>query len=242
MINREQLTPLSELSDHKVAADDSDVRGWTVIAADGQSIGTVTDLLIDTTRMKAEYLAVDTEAEGDVFVPAASATLNPERREVRVSDYASERDSRHVTGGTDTVRGYAASSATDERSRLTRAEEEVRIGKREVAAGEVVVAKHVESERVSQDVPVERERVRVERRPVSGEYASGDLGADEIRVPIIQEELVVEKRPVVKEELVISKERVTETERVDTDVRKERFDVSGDTDLVDDDRTGRRSR
>jgi uncharacterized protein (TIGR02271 family) len=111
--------------------------------------------------------------------------------------------------------------------RLTRAEEEVRIGKRSAQAGEVRIGKHVETERVRQPVTVERERVTVERRPVTDasrtEVRMGDQ--QEIVVPVMSEEVVVEKRPVVKEELVIGKERVSETEQVETEVRKERFDI-----------------
>ncbi len=42
----------------------------------------------------------------------------------------------------------------------------------------------------------------------------------------------MEKRAVVKDEIVVSKDRVTDTERVETEVRKEHFDVSGDTELL----------
>jgi uncharacterized protein (TIGR02271 family) len=44
-------------------------------------------------------------------------------------------------------------------------------------------------------------------------------------VPIVEEELVVERRPVVKEEIVIKKKAVRETRTVEADLRKERVDV-----------------
>jgi uncharacterized protein (TIGR02271 family) len=120
-----------------------------------------------------------------------------------------------------------------ERDRLTRSEEELAVGKREVKKGEVRVGKHVESEHVSRDVPLERERVHVERRPATERTAgSADLGEDEIRVPVREEQAVVEKRPVVKEEVVISKERATEPKRVEADVRKERIDVDEEGNVV----------
>lgn len=49
---------------------------------------------------------------------------------------------------------------------------------------------------------------------------------DEIRVPVVEEELVVEKRPVVKEELVVKKAAVTREQRVEADLRKEQVDIS----------------
>ena len=107
----------------------------------------------------------------------------------------------------------------------------------------MVVAKHVETERVT--VPVERrvERVRVERRPVSGAPASGqEIAAGEIRVPLVQEEVVVEKRPVVKEEVVISKDATHETQQIETDVRREQVDVGGDPSHLESEEARRRAR
>jgi uncharacterized protein (TIGR02271 family) len=223
-MNRDHLTPLSEMKNYKVSDEDPDVRGWQVVGTNGQQLGTVRDLLIDPSRMKAEYFAVTDGRQESYLVPAASAQLDSTRHHVLVGSAAVEPDYG-------TRAGSSAADYTDDR-RLTRAEEEVRIGKREVPAGEVVVAKHVESERVTEDVPVTRERVNVERRPVSEMRGSADIGEDEIRIPVVEEELVVEKRAVVKEEIVVSKDRVTDTERVETEVRKEQFDVSGDTELL----------
>ena len=114
-------------------------------------------------------------------------------------------------------------------ARVTRSEEELSIGKRQVKAGEVEVRKTVETERVSQQVPVTREEVTVERRPVNDRMAAADIGADAIRVPLTQEELVVEKRPVVKEEIVVSKHAVQETQTVEADLKKERAEVEDTT-------------
>jgi uncharacterized protein (TIGR02271 family) len=109
---------------------------------------------------------------------------------------------------------------------VERVEEELAVGKRRVQAGEVAVHKHVETEHVQQPVTTMREEVEVERRPVrEGSPAQQDLGDDEIRVPIMAEEAVVEKRPVVKEEIVIKKRPVQDTKQVEADVRREKVDV-----------------
>jgi uncharacterized protein (TIGR02271 family) len=73
-----------------------------------------------------------------------------------------------------------------------------------------------------------REEVEVERRPITEgqEGQAAELKGDEIRVPLMEEEVVVEKRPVTKEEVVIRKHAVEETENVEADVRKERVDIS----------------
>ena len=85
--------------------------------------------------------------------------------------------------------------------------------------------KTVETEHVRQNVPVRREEVTVERRPVNERMAAADIGDDAIRVPLTQEEVVVEKRPVVKEEIVVRKHAVQDTRVVEADVRKERVDI-----------------
>ena len=59
---------------------------------------------------------------------------------------------------------------------------------------------------------------------------------DEIVVPIIEEEVVVEKRPVIKEEIRIRKDIVEEEEVVEADVRKEEIDIDDQTRTRGDDR------
>jgi uncharacterized protein (TIGR02271 family) len=250
MHSRDHLKSLRELGGYEVSREDPDVRGWNVVAVDGQRVGTVKDLIVDTDRMKVEYLEIDGDDThaGALRVPVSSAQLDTQQREVVVGgtmagDFSGPET---VAGRADTLRSEASEPGYPDRDRTTlrRAEEELRIGKREVQAGEVVVAKHVETERVSEPVTLERERVRVERRPVT-EAMSGhvDIGSDEIRVPLVEEELIVEKRPVVKEELVLSKERVQDTETVNTELRREEFDVQSTPDrLIDDDGNATRGR
>ena len=114
--------------------------------------------------------------------------------------------------------------------RLTVSEEELSVGKRQVQAGEVEVRKSVETEHVRENVPVMREEVSVERRPVNDVRAAGTIGGDEaIRIPVTREEVVVEKRPVVKEQIIVRKHAVTENQTVQADLKRERVDISGDT-------------
>lgn len=114
-----------------------------------------------------------------------------------------------------------------EQERLTLAEEELRVGKRQVPAGEVALQKTVETRHVEQEVPLMYEEVIVERRPITDPNASADveIREDEIRIPVMAEEAVVEKRVVGREEVVLNKEQRTETEIVEADLRKERLDV-----------------
>lgn len=109
--------------------------------------------------------------------------------------------------------------------KLTLSEEELQVGKRQASAGEVGIRKTVDTEHVQKRVPVSREEVTVERRPIEAGRAATDIGEDEIRIPLTKEALVVDKRVVGKEEIVVKKRMVTEDETVEADIRKERVDI-----------------
>ena len=124
--------------------------------------------------------------------------------------------------------------------RVQRSEEELVAGTREREAGSVKVRKRVRTDRERLSVPKKREEVSVERVPVEedrreaegrgGALESGIVEEDgEIRIPIVEEEIVVEKRPVVKEEIQLRKNVVEEEEVVEEDVRKEEVDVEDRT-------------
>lgn len=127
---------------------------------------------------------------------------------------------------------------TGDEERITLSEEELTIGKREREAGAVEVEKHVETEHVRESVPVMREEVTVERRPVTDPTnTEARFDGDEIRIPIVEEEVVIEKRAVVKEELVIHKDQVQDERVVEADLRRERVEThqSGEVSRVGDD-------
>jgi uncharacterized protein (TIGR02271 family) len=118
--------------------------------------------------------------------------------------------------------------------RIVLSEEELTVGKREVAAGEVVVHKHLEEQVVRQTVPLTREQVDIERRPVPPGVGLEPRTEDGVMyVPIIEEELVITKRLVAREELVIRKTRVTEDQVVEETLRRERVEVTGPEGSVD---------
>jgi uncharacterized protein (TIGR02271 family) len=125
-------------------------------------------------------------------------------------------------------------------------EEELRARKRPVESGEVRVRKEVVTENRTIDVPVTREEVVVERRPVNREATDADFteGEEEISIPLMEEEVEVEKRPVVKEEVTLRKERVQDTQQVSDTVRREEAHVEeeGNVQEVDETKPRRRNR
>ncbi|HEV2148342.1 MAG TPA: YsnF/AvaK domain-containing protein [Longimicrobiaceae bacterium] len=117
-------------------------------------------------------------------------------------------------------------------ARLTLSEEELAVGKRRMEAGEVEIDKRVETRHVSEQVPLSHDEVTIERRPIEpGMHASARIAEEEIRVPLSEEEAVVQKRVVPKEELVVRKQQVEETEMVEADLRRERVDVDTEGDV-----------
>lgn len=114
---------------------------------------------------------------------------------------------------------------------ITLSEEELAVGTRAVAAGDVTVRKVVETEHVVERVPVMREEVTIERRPLDGARAAAgaEIREEEIRIPVVEEDVVVEKRTVPKEEIVVRKNAVQETKTVEADLRTERATVEDQT-------------
>jgi len=121
-------------------------------------------------------------------------------------------------------------------------EEELHVSKHPVKKGEVEVRKEVVTEQRHITVPVQREEVVIERKPVSGRAAAGDMHADQVRIPVTEEEVDVHKETKVKEEVSVGKRKVTGTETVGGTVRKEqlRVEEQGDVEVHGDARTTRK--
>ena len=132
--------------------------------------------------------------------------------------------------------GAAGDQEKEDELRVRRSEEELKIGTREREAGSVRVRKRVVTEHERIVVARKRVEVTVENVPVEGgaipaggRTTESEIREEEIVVPVIEEEIVVEKRPVVKEEIRIRKEVVEDTEIVEEDVRREEVEVDDET-------------
>jgi uncharacterized protein (TIGR02271 family) len=137
-------------------------------------------------------------------------------------------------GSTDPAPG--ATGREEDEVRVRRSEEELRVEKRQHEAGTMRVRKRVRTDRERIEVPKKRVEVTVERVPVEGTTPVGEgitatpeIGDEEIVVPIVEEEIVVEKRPVVKEEIRIRKQVVEDVEVVEEDVRREEIEIDDQT-------------
>ena len=77
------LRRLRDLADFEVADGSPDVRGWTVRGNDGQSLGTVHELIVDADALKVRYLDVEldgrfhiNEQENHILLPIGAASLD----------------------------------------------------------------------------------------------------------------------------------------------------------------------
>ncbi|TJZ32309.1 YsnF/AvaK domain-containing protein [Priestia megaterium] len=121
----------------------------------------------------------------------------------------------------DTIREIQYES--EEQKSVQLREEQLDVRKKRVQIGEVQLRKEIVEELRTIQVPVIREEVYVERRPViDGQYDGGPLTENEIiRIPITEERIEVTKRPVVVEEVVVGKRKFQETKEMKDTVRKE---------------------
>jgi uncharacterized protein (TIGR02271 family) len=149
----------------------------------------------------------------------------------------SQSDSGLPEGGTGTGAGYDAGSGYDTSGpstddAMTRSEEELRVGTSSRPAGRARLRKWVETERVSETVPVSHEEVRIEREPITDANAGAALDGPEIseeehEVPLYEEEVVANTEVVPKERVRMEKETVVDQQQVDADLRKERIEAEG---------------
>lgn len=195
----------------------NDVRQLIEVAADKETVknGPTYD---DDREITPEF-----ENEVYSYYGLQRAPSVEERGSYSYGDYYAEQ-STQTTGVTDRT-----DVSYEDELRVQRTEEELVAGTREREAGSIRVRKRVRTAREHIEVPIRHEEVTVERVPMEGAASEAEIGEDEVVVPVIEEEVVVQKRPVVKEEVRIRKGVVEDTEVVEEDVRREEIEVEDET-------------
>jgi uncharacterized protein (TIGR02271 family) len=118
--------------------------------------------------------------------------------------------------------------ADEEAGRIALAEERLRVGKRQVERGRVVVRTRVEEREEIAEAELRSEEVTVERVPVNREVEAVPPVREEDGVtiiPIVEEQMVVLTRLVLKEEVRITRTSRTELFREPVRLRSERAEV-----------------
>lgn len=158
------------------------------------------------------------------------------------SAYHGEDFDREERRGVDTGRGQDIArdtSGPETDSAMTRSEQEVEISKHRRERGRVRLRKYVETDTVTKTVPVEREKVRLEREPVTDDNVDAatsgpDLSDEEAEVTLTEEEVDVQKRTVPKERVRLETDVETEEREVSEEVGRERLDVQEEGDVEGD--------
>ncbi|WP_088891463.1 DUF2382 domain-containing protein [Leptolyngbya ohadii] len=110
-------------------------------------------------------------------------------------------------------------------------EERLVANKQRQKTGEVIVGKRVETERKQVQVPIEKERVVIERntpadagRPVAPGEATFDQG-EVARVEVYEETPDIRKEVVLREEVNVRKEVDRDTVKAEEEIRREELDI-----------------
>ena len=203
--------------------------GMDVLDSNGEKIGKCGEILGDYFNVDAGFLgttvyyvpfnAITEVADNNIF-------LNVRKDQIDTMGW-NERPTATTTG---------ASTTTDTDRTMQLREEELQARKTPVETGRVQLGKEVVEEQRTVDVPVTREEVYVERRPVERHPTDQPLdetASETIRVPVREEQVEVEKQPVVYEEVGVSKRATEETREVSDTVRREelRTENAGDVEI-----------
>ena len=125
----------------------------------------------------------------------------------------------------------------DHHSNIKLYEERLVSSKSRTKTGEVSVGKHIETETARVSVPVERERVVIERTTPTGEATVVDpdtvnFGEGEVaRVELYEEQAEVHKEAYVREEVKVKKVVEQDTVEAKETIRREELDIDTQGDL-----------
>ncbi|VTU00462.1 Uncharacterized protein OS=Crinalium epipsammum PCC 9333 GN=Cri9333_0093 PE=4 SV=1: DUF2382 [Gemmataceae bacterium] len=196
----------------------------------GKGVGELIDPTTEDNWIREYAAKSGSQADPDISRPAyrygieSGSKYTGRRFEDVEPDLRSGWEASHAKSGVawDQARG-AVRDAFDRTIKLH--EERLNVTKESVKTGEVGVRKEVVTEHKQITVPVEREEVVIERRPASGATTTGGIRAEEIRIPVKEEQVHVSKETVLKEEVTVGKRKVQDTKTVEGDVRREEVKV-----------------
>ncbi|KPQ32704.1 MAG: hypothetical protein HLUCCA11_20745 [Phormidesmis priestleyi Ana] len=127
---------------------------------------------------------------------------------------------------------YTAPQTTDTNQPIRLYEERLIADKNRMKAGNVSVGKHVETESSQVSIPVERERVVIERTEGTGTMAADPdhvfADGEVARMEVYEEKANVRKEAFVREEVNVRKETDQEMVTEKASIRREELDVDSD--------------
>ena len=141
------------------------------------------------------------------------------------------------TAVTDVDEDIRTRTDLDDDGKIRLYEERLTVNKQREKAGEVTIGKHVETQTAQVAVPVERERIVIERTdgagtavaPGTASFAEGGVA----KVELYEETADIQKQAFVREEVSVRKEVETETVSTSETIRREELDVQSDGDVIE---------
>ena len=233
------------------------LQGKTMLGAGGDKLGTIDTLYADREDGSPTFATVNTGLFGgkSSFVPLEQAELKgddlvvPYAKDLvkeapgidpdsELSPQEEDRLYAHygVGGGFATAQTTGAgqdTSGPNTDDAMTRSEEHLQVGTQQVEAGRARLRKFVTTETETVQVPVTKERVTLEREPITdgnvGQALDGPaISEEEHEVVLTEERPVVAKEAVPVERVRLDKETVTEEATVSEELRKEQIEIDGD--------------
>jgi stress response protein YsnF/sporulation protein YlmC with PRC-barrel domain len=232
--------------------DYTDWLGLEVVDGAGDRVGRVRDVFVDDETNRPVWLAVSTgmlekhpsfvpvggagTSDGRVMIDWDRATVKDSPRAGREGgDYLSPEEVDELWNYYEPRRrrtaGTATGPAVDSDGFMTRSEERAHFGVRRQEVGRARLRRYVVSERVTEEVAVSHEEIRVERVPLIGAErlsVAVELSEQEYELTLFAERPTVEKEVVAVERIRLSKQLVVGEETVSTHVRKEQ--IAAETD------------
>ena len=165
--------------------------------------------------------------------PASATSVPQVSGGSRSADLATDTSTRlgrdvEVAGSRETgLAGTEASLSESGDQVIPVAQEQLRVGKRDVSHGRVRIRSYVVETPVEEQVTLREERVAVERRPVDRALGDAEQAFQERTIEAEErgEEAVVSKEARVVEEVVVRKDVEQRTETVSDTVRRTEVDV-----------------
>ena len=185
----------------------------TQVTEDGLLVAYPKDQVKDSPDIDSDEISQEREAELSAFY---GLEYSEQRSDTGLPEGGAARSRREGGGAED--------------QGLTRSEEELEVGKRDVEAGSVRLRKWVETEPVALDVDLKHEVARVTREQIDQPVGEHEFTEEEVEVPLHAEKAVVQKQAVAKERVGLEKDVETDTQTIEDEVRKERVEVEGDVD------------
>lgn len=199
-----RLARLSDLGEYRVAKGDTDPRGWDVVTGDGQHVGKVTELIVDTKNYEARYLDTDVDekkldlerVDRHILVPVDAARLDRAKKNV-VLDSLFAKDVANVP----LYSGLPLTSDTEQEIRAAYRAEPRRVSTAEPIRDDAAVFRTTsadETRHVERFYGARRGRPSIERGEVDlseGQSTTISSAEQEVRIRLSGDDIIIEKRP-----------------------------------------------